>query len=156
MFKRVFGFFLLLGSGLASFSAMADIEVSDAKVRAMPPSVPNTAGYLVITSTERDDALLGAQCEGVKTTELHTLLEEGGLMKMRPVEAIELKAGQPVALTQGGYHLMMMGLANPLNEGQELSCELRFRQAQPLTVLLTVSKMGTEQEDAHHHHHHHH
>ncbi|MBY6188258.1 copper chaperone PCu(A)C [Marinobacter hydrocarbonoclasticus] len=150
MFKRLFGFFPLL----CTFSAMAAIEVQDPQVRAMPPSVPNTAGYLVLTSTDRDDALLGAKCDGVKTTELHTLLQEDGMMKMRPVEAIELKQGEAVALTQGGYHLMMMGLSQPLKEGEQLSCELQFRHAESKVVPLTVTRAGEEDQGHHHHHHH--
>ncbi|ADN77489.1 protein of unknown function DUF461 [Ferrimonas balearica DSM 9799] len=150
MFKRLFGFFPLL----CALPAMAAIEVSDPQVRAMPPSVPNTAGYLVLTSTDKDDALVGARCEGVKTTELHTLLQQDGMMKMRPVEAIELKAGDAVALTEGGYHLMMMGLQQPLEEGKTLSCELRFRYAAPQSVAFTVTRMGGEDEGHHHHHHH--
>ncbi|MBY5923427.1 copper chaperone PCu(A)C [Ferrimonas balearica] len=149
MFKRLFGFFPLL----CATSALAAIEIQEPQVRAMPPSVPNTAGYLTITSTDQDDALLGAVCEGVKTTELHTLLQEDGMMKMRPVEAIELAAGEAVALTQGGYHLMMMGLSQPLQEGEQLSCELTFRHADPKTVSLTVTRMGNQDEGHHHHHH---
>ena len=75
-------------------------------------------------------------------------------MKMRPVEAIELKAGDAVALTEGGYHLMMMGLQQPLEEGKTLSCELRFRHAAPQSVAFTVTRMGGEDEGHHHHHHH--
>ncbi|GAA4882147.1 copper chaperone PCu(A)C [Ferrimonas pelagia] len=150
MLKRLFG---LGGLALSSASAWAAVSVEDPHVRAMPPGVPNTAGYLILTSDSGSDRLLAAQCDGVKTTEIHTILEQDGVMKMRPVEAIVLPQGEAVALTQGGYHLMMMGLEQQPEIGQTLQCQLRFERQAPLTVTFAVRDLNQAEHQHHHHHH---
>ncbi|GAA5191736.1 copper chaperone PCu(A)C [Ferrimonas gelatinilytica] len=148
MLKQLFGFFAVL----LSSPLMAQILVEDAHVRAMPPGVPNTAGYLQITSSEGDDQLLAARCEGVENTEMHTLLHEDGLTKMRPVAAIELPQGVAVILAQGGLHLMMMGLEATPEVGAQLSCELRFAKAPVQTVVFEVRDLKPSEHSHHHHH----
>lgn len=145
---------LLFSLFLMSAGAQAGIEIAEGQVRAMPPSVPNTAGYLELTSHGQDDALLAARCDGVKKTELHTILVEEGITKMREVKRIELAADTKVALTEGGYHLMMMGLEQPLNVGDTVRCQLTFENAAAQDFELTVKDMVSA--ESHHHHHHHH
>ncbi|QIZ77778.1 copper chaperone PCu(A)C [Ferrimonas lipolytica] len=151
MIKRLFEFSALSAMLIANAWAGA-ITVSAPTVRAMPASVPNTAGYVQLTATEQDDALLSARCEGITVTELHTLLMEDGMMKMRPVDAILLPHNQLIELEQGGYHLMMMGLQRPLTIDDTVSCQLSFKLAPPQMVDFTVRRMGKPAE--HHHHHH--
>ncbi|WP_298441435.1 copper chaperone PCu(A)C [uncultured Ferrimonas sp.] len=152
MIKRLFEFGVIAGALLWPAAAMAaTITVTEPQVRAMPTGVPNTAGYLQLQAQQEDDALLAASCEGVQRTELHTLLMEDGLMKMRPVEQIPLPQGQTVALEQGGYHLMMMGLQHGASVGQQLQCQLSFAKAAPQTVVFTVVRI--DKPSGHHHHH---
>ncbi len=148
MLKQLFGFFAVL----LSAPSMAQILVEDPHVRAMPPGVPNTAGYLVLTSTDGNDRLLAARCKGVEKTELHTLLQEDGLTKMRPVSEIALPKGQAVALSQGGLHLMMMGLTATPEVGETLSCELQFAEAPAQRVSFEVRDLTPSGHEHHHHH----
>jgi len=39
------------------------------------------------------------------------------MMKMQPVEAVEITPGEPSVLQPGGLHVMLMGLTAPLVEG---------------------------------------
>ncbi|SHH95182.1 copper chaperone PCu(A)C [Ferrimonas marina] len=155
MFKRLFNFLPLVCALPFSAAVSATVLVEQPQVRLMPPGVPNTAGYMTLTSEQQDDALLAARCDGVRTTELHTILEEDGLTKMRPVSSVALPQGQAVALTPGGYHLMLMGVDGLPAEGETLRCELTFERAGPQSVGLVATPIGEESKDDHHHHHHH-
>ena len=53
--------------------------------------------------------------------------KEGGMMKMsRRRHACRCPAGKPVELKPGGYHVMLMDLAQPLKEGDSVPLTLTF------------------------------
>ena len=63
-----------------------------------------------------------------------------GAMTMQEVESIPLPAGETVKLEPGGYHIMLLDLAEPLEEGMEFELTLTFEQAGELTVTVTVGE----------------
>ncbi|WP_208026956.1 copper chaperone PCu(A)C [Rhabdothermincola sediminis] len=58
----------------------------------------------------------------------------GGMMQMREVDAIEVPAGGTVELKPGGYHVMLLELAEPLTEGTMVPLTLRFEGFDPVVV----------------------
>jgi copper(I)-binding protein len=64
-------------------------------------------------------------------------------MKMRPVEAIDIAPGQRIALKPGGFHLMLMGLAAPLAEGDSFPVTLTFEKAGSVEVEVKVAAAGS-------------
>lgn len=48
--------------------------------------------------------LVAAESPVAGKVELHTMSMDGGVMKMRPLEKIELPARKTVNLRPGGYH----------------------------------------------------
>ena len=63
-------------------------------------------------------------------------------MKMRPVAAIDIPASHPVTLSPGGMHLMLLGLTQPLHEGQSSPLTLSFGHAGPRQVTVAIEKAG--------------
>ena len=63
-------------------------------------------------------------------------------MKMRPLAAIDIPAGQPVTLSPGVTHIMLLGLARPLREGQSFTLSLSFDHAGPRQVTVAIEKVG--------------
>ena len=65
---------------------------------------------------------------------------DNGVMKMRPVEGgLEIKPGQTVQLDPGGYHVMLMGLKQPLKEGEHFKATLEFEKAGKVDVDFTIA-----------------
>ncbi len=62
----------------------------------------------------------------------------GGMMGMREVTSIPVPAGETVTLEPGGYHIMLMDLAAPLEDGQTFEVTLTFDTAPVQTVTATV------------------
>lgn len=62
----------------------------------------------------------------------------GGMMMMREVDGVALPAGERVVFEPGGYHLMLIGLAAPLEVGTTFDIELEFATAAPMTVTFEV------------------
>jgi copper(I)-binding protein len=117
------------------------LEVSNAWARATAAKAENGAAYLTILSPT-PDRLLSASSPAAKQTELHTMEMAGMVMKMRPVAGLDIPAGQPVALKPGGEHIMLIGLQQPLREGQSFTLTLNFEKAGARTVSVAVEKAG--------------
>ena len=71
------------------------------------------------------------------TTET-TMAEGSESMTMRPVESIELPAGEAVELKPGGYHIMLLELVKPLDVGESIEVTLTFEKAGEKTVTAEV------------------
>jgi copper(I)-binding protein len=96
-------------------------------------------GFLKITAGRAADRLIGVRAPVSKSTELHTMQLDGVVMRMRPIDAIVIPAGQTVELKPGGNHVMFMGLAQPLRPGARFPLTLRFETAGELTVEVQVA-----------------
>jgi copper(I)-binding protein len=105
-----------------------------------PMSAENGAIYMDITASE-DDALVGADV-GMDTammTQIHeTTMNADGTMGMSEVESIVLPAGSMVSLAPGGYHIMLMGLKQPLALGDTVAVTLTFESGDELVVAAEV------------------
>ena len=113
------------------------------------------AGFLAISNRGTvADRLVGASSPAARTTELHTHLREGEVMRMRPVPAIEIPAGGTVTLQPGGLHLMLIGLGAPLKQGETVPVMLRFERAGEVRVDLRIESAGARGPSAQHGHQH--
>jgi len=100
-----------------------------------------SAVYMVIENTgEQPDRLLHAHCDAAGTVELHETKMEGGVMKMQPVDGIDIPAKGTVELKPGGLHVMLIGLTRDLNPGDEIEVELHFDKAGHVPVKAVVQK----------------
>jgi copper(I)-binding protein len=61
-----------------------------------------------------------------------------GEMTMQPVDTIDLPAGTAVSLKPGGYHIMLMNLAKPLEKGSSITLTLLLKTAGKLVIDLPV------------------
>lgn len=122
----------LLAAGLmVSLGALAgaadSVTVQDPYVRLAPPNAPATGAFMVIRNGgDKDVKVVKASNPASKVTELHTHLNEGGVMKMRPVPAIEVKAKGEAVLKPGGLHVMLIDLKAPMKEGDVVPITLGF------------------------------
>jgi copper(I)-binding protein len=122
--------------------------------RTSPADAANGAAYFTITSPI-DDVLTGATVDtsvadmsqmhetvmagtGDTTLGTDTTVAGSGEMTMHPVASIDLKAGQALAFEPGGYHVMMMGLVNPLKVGDTIVLTLTLKNAGEIKVDVPV------------------
>ncbi len=129
---------VLAGAAMAQSS---QLEVTHAWARATPGKAENGAAYLTIQSPTADK-LVAASTPAAKKAELHTMSMTGMIMKMRQVDAIDVPAGKPVTLKPGGFHVMLLGLQQPLKEGQSFPLTLTFEKGGTRTVTVAVEKVG--------------
>ncbi len=100
------------------------------------------AGFLTIRNAGAADRLLSASTPAAGRAELHTMLRDGDVMRMRAVEAIAVPANGAVSLAPGGLHIMLFGLTRPLAVGESVPLTLLFEQAGAVTLQLAVQPAG--------------
>lgn len=120
-----------------------NIAVENPLARESPPTVTNGAVYMTLTNQGKEpDRLLEASTEVAEKAELHAHLMEKGVMKMRPLEAIEVSPGEPTVLKPGGMHIMLIDLKEPLKAGQRFPLILQFDRTGEVSVEVMVLKPG--------------
>lgn len=153
--KRILIASLLAMTGVTSAYA-SDVKVKDAWTRATAAGQDSAMVQLVITS-KKAAKLVAVACKDANTSEIHSMVMEGEMMKMRQVDSIDLPAGKAVDLGEAGYHLMLIGLKKPLEAGKKTNCEMVVRGADGKdTKVQVISKIKPLAESAHHEHAHHH
>lgn len=99
------------------------------------------------------DKLVAAASPAAGTVELHAHIRDGDVMRMRKVPAIDLAPGEAVKLAPGGLHVMLMGLAAPLNAGDKFPLTLTFEKAGTVTLEVEVQAPAAAAPPAHQHRH---
>lgn len=154
---------LVLGT-LATLALVPLAEAAQDKVEIVEPwaraslAGRNSAAYMTIVNhgAEKDE-LIAASSPVARVVELHTHIMDGGVMRMRQVEAIEVNAGEPAVLRPGGLHVMLIGLTRDLKAGESIPLTLRFRNAGERTIevpVLTAGATGPGGHGQRHGHHH--
>lgn len=120
---------------------LGDLHVDHPWARASIGAAKAGAAYVTITNHGSEtDRLVAAATPVARNASLHSHLMEDGVMKMRPVEAIEVAPGEPAVLQPGGLHIMLMGLNAPLEEGGSFPLTLTFEKAGSIEVEVQVEK----------------
>jgi copper(I)-binding protein len=103
------------------------------------------AVYMTIVAGESSDQLIGVAVEDsvAMKAEIHetTTVEDGdgqSMMTMQQVSLIDVPAEGEAVLEPGGYHVMLMQLAEPLVDGDEFTVTLTFEEAGDVEVLAEV------------------
>lgn len=141
---------LLVAAFLSALSVAArgaDIAIGDPYARAVPPGQPNSAVFMSLENrTGVDRALMAAESPACETVELHTHVEEGGMMRMRRIEKIELPGGRTVMLEPGALHLMLIGLRQPLEAGDVVEVTLILDDGARLPVEAPVRRIAVQHQ----------
>jgi copper(I)-binding protein len=118
----------ICGLFLAFASQAAEVTVKDAWVRGTVPAQKTTGAFATLTSSE-DAKLVAVRSPAAKTVEVHESMMHGGMMHMQAVDSVALPAGKAVELKPGGYHVMLIGLTQPLETGGKVPLEFVIEDA---------------------------
>ena len=116
---------LFLAASLVAIPVAAQVTVTDAWVRGTVPAQKATGAFMKLKSAD-DAKLVGAASPAAKIVEVHEMTMKDNVMQMRAVDAVALPAGKVVELKPGGYHVMFIDLAKPLEKGASVPITLTF------------------------------
>ena len=133
---------VLTASILMTTTAFAEgLMVKDPYARSARPNAPTGAAFMMLQNhTDQDLKLIGVRSDVAKRVELHSHIDKGdGIMQMRQIEGgIAIPAGESHMMKRGGDHVMLMGLNDPLVNGETISVTFEFENAEDLTVEIPV------------------
>ena len=132
----------LLLAGFASTAWATELAVSDAWIRLLPGEAP-AGGYFILRSGgNHREVLIGVTSTAFGQAMMHRTTEEGGLSRMRPVDAVEIPTRGRVVFSPGGYHLMLTGPKRKLAVGDRVEITLEFEGGQKLSIPFEVRGPG--------------
>jgi hypothetical protein len=121
--KRSFFVLAVAVATAGAAPAAAQVTVADPWVRGTVAGQQATGAFMQLTSAA-DTTLVDVSSPAAKIVEIHEMKITEGVMKMSAVDRLPLPAGKAVELKPGGYHVMLMGLAQPLKEGDTVPLKL--------------------------------
>lgn len=136
--KRITVFLLSAALILSACGASEGIEVSDAWARTATQGT-NGAIYFVIQNHNADaDELIGAASSLADAVEVHESKMDGDVMMMQQMDSVALAPSAKVEFMPGGLHVMLIGLKQDINAGDEVELTLLFANSPDLTVKAIV------------------
>ena len=122
-----------------------DIEITEGWVREVPQGNPNTAGYLKIKNSGKEEIkLINVKAEFAEMSEFHLMKEEYGIMKMTPLkDGVLIPASSTVFLEPGGMHIMFMKLNTSLKLSEKHIIELTFENIGDISISMIVKKISS-------------
>jgi copper(I)-binding protein len=132
---------LLVGVLGPTLSPAADsnLVVAGAWIRQPPPGSDVAAVYLSLQNAGTQSVqLIGAECPLAAMVMMHETTQANGQSRMRALSAVALAPGAAIAFTPGGRHIMLHGLAHPLQVGERVPLVLLFAGGIRLHVVALV------------------
>ena len=130
--------------GGSADNAASDIVISvhQAEIRGTAGAMTATGGYARIENTGHQDVTLVSVDAGFATkSEIHTMIAEDGVMKMRRLEGgFVIPAHGEALLRPGGNHLMFIGLTGAMKPGSLQQIILHFDNGEMVSVMAAVKK----------------
>jgi len=129
-------------SAHAQDAKLKDLHITNAHARPTVTSQQAGGAYVTIENKGKlADKLVGASSPAAKSVEIHTMAMEGNVMRMREVGQIDIPASGRLDMKPGeGYHLMLMGLRQPLKAGDSFPLMLNFEKAGKAEVKVKVQE----------------
>lgn len=145
---------LLIGS--VAVNAENRVSIENAWVRPTIPGQDVGAAYMTFKS-QQDATLIRVTSDVTESVEIHSMTMQSGVMKMRMLENLPIKAGKAYELKPGGFHLMLFDLKKPLSAGQQVYFELTFKSGstefkQSVKAPIKAPEVTEDHDHSHHHH----
>ena len=130
--------FAVLGLLFTASAGAAEVQISEAWIRALPPPAPS-GGYFILRNTGKADiTLTGAKSSACGMLMLHLSKETGGMSSMEDVASVPVPAGGEIRFAPGGYHLMCMDPAPSIKPGASVPVTLLFSDKTEATANFAV------------------
>ena len=124
----------LLCAGGADATEASSVHASNAWIRVIPAQLP-AGGYVTLHNDgDRPATLQGATSSAYGSVMLHESSTATGMGRMQMVDRLVVPAHGEVALSPGGYHLMLMDAAKPIQIGQQVRITLHFADGSTLAT----------------------
>ena len=136
---------LISGRVMAADYKVGSLEIMAPWSRATPKGAATAIGYMTIKNDGTiPDRLVGGSVDFAGGFQLHSMVMEGDVSKMRELEGVDIAPGQTIEFKPGGSHVMFVGLKHPLTEGEHIKGTLVFERAGTAQIEYDVQGIGAQ------------
>ena len=136
----------ILATSIAPVPALAGesaLRIDDPYVRLVPPGTTTTGAFMTIhNASSAERKLVKATSPISDKVQLHTHMNENGVMKMREIPEIVVPASGKVELKPGSYHIMLIEMKSELKEGDQVPITMSFDDGSTSRIEATVRKLS--------------
>lgn len=135
---------------LAHDARLGSLHLIHPAARATLPGQTSGAVYMTIENEgSTGDKLLSLSTPAAASAAIHQMALDGGIMKMREIDALPLAPAAKVALQpDSGYHIMLSGLKKPMQAGDRIPLTLVFEKAGKIDVSVHVGPSQAQEAAA--------
>jgi copper(I)-binding protein len=132
------------GAASSSKYTLGGIEIGSPWARASSHETGDGGGFFTLANTGAvPDRLIAASSPAAERVEIHAIKVVGSELRMRQREdGLVLPPGTTFTLKPRGYHLLLVGLTTPLEEGARATVTLSFEHAGSIDIELVVAAPG--------------
>lgn len=132
-------------TAMATDYKAGSLAISSPWSRATPKGSQMAIGYMTIKNNgTTPDRLIGGSIDVATNFELHSMVMENGIAKMRELKDVEIGPGQTIEFKPGGSHVMFVDLKHPLSKGDRVSGTLVFERAGKVQIEYNVEGVGAQ------------
>jgi copper(I)-binding protein len=118
-----------------------NIIISDLWARPTIGKMENSAIYLVlINEGQKSDFLINAETDVARKIEIHKTISNNDISSMVHINKVAIPGKTTVKFSPGGLHIMILGVAKELREGDKFPLSLTFEYAGKIEVEVLVQK----------------
>jgi copper(I)-binding protein len=132
-------------TAMATDYKVGSLEIGSPWSRATPKGSQTAIGYMTIKNNgTTPDRLIGGSINVAANFELHSIVMENGIAKMRELKDVEIGPGQTIEFKPGGSHVMFVDLKHPLSKGEHVKGTLVFEHAGTVQIEYSVEGIGAQ------------
>ena len=128
---------------LPAVACAADMEVVQPWARVTPGSRTGAVYFTLHNGGAQSDRLMSGATPLAERAELHSSIDENGVMRMEKINAVEINAGGSVPFQPSGMHVMLINLSPDAAPGKTMPVTLHFEHAGDIQVSVPILAPGT-------------
>lgn len=143
--KRIQILVLFMSLLLSACSSESGIDIHGAWARPARQGENGAIYFSVENHTNETHELIAAGSDIAEAVEIHESQMSGDVMQMHQLESVSLGPGAEIVFEPGGLHIMLVGLKEELEAGDEIEVTLQFRDLDDLTLQVPVQEAPVDE-----------
>lgn len=132
-------------TAMATDYKAGSIEIMSPWSRATPKGASTAIGYMTIKNNgTMPDRLIGGSVDVAASFQLHSMVLENGVSKMRDLSSIDIAPGKTIEFKPGSSHAMFVNMKQPLSKGEHVKGTLVFERAGTVQIEYVVGGIGAQ------------
>jgi len=133
--------FLIASINIASAQEQATVTFTHIIIPEAPPVASVMVAYMQIKNNSPEKKIITQlSSPQFKRVEIHEMSMANGMMNMKQLKSLTIKANQTLVLESGGLHVMLIKPLNILKHGDSIELTIKFASGEITTLSTHVQK----------------